>query len=92
MTKHHPATPLPWELDDENQVCASNTLVCRFDHIYEEMEGKDAAYIVHACNQYPRAIELLKQLAGSVSDIHGPHLVDFSAARQFLKEIGENKQ
>jgi hypothetical protein len=44
-----PTTPLPWTLANGH-----------FQHI----TGDDAAYIVHACNAYPKLVTLVKKANG----------------------------
>ena len=56
-----PETELPWE-DNGNEIVAASD---RFCGIAGAVDGEDAAYIVHACNAYPKLVEALKEVAAS---------------------------
>jgi len=91
--KHQPATPLPWEMDEEATICGNNSVVavprCR-----ESAYMDDDAYIVHAANAYPKqvtaALELLDALDREHADEFG---VDTAAAANrlsaLLRSLGE---
>lgn len=52
-------------------------------------QPKDAEYIVHACNNYPKAIELLKEILESDTWQDGMRSSDFFTDKQikeFLKQ------
>lgn len=64
MTNIKPATPLPWKrvangrvlsIPDYGQVTSSDTY------------PRDAAYIVHACNAYPKLVEALREWLANAS-------------------------
>ena len=59
-----PATPLPWKVDENNELppaviedTEDGIGVC------EEMNAQDAAYIVAACNAYPKLVAALREIA-----------------------------
>lgn len=80
MTKHTPATPLPYSVGDidrdtRGQFVRSEyrrgNIACTFG-----ADAKDlAAYIVHACNSYPRLVENAKIFR----EWYAEHFSDFSA-------------
>ena len=90
-----PGTPLPFSVreigvneyptGEFNTICevrgADHTGVA--DHILQF----DAAYIVHACNNYPRLVEALRDMTRR----DGPSLSQVDAARAVLRELGELK-
>ena len=90
-----PAAPLPYRCDshpeeDFAEILSSNDgPVARTTH-------DDAAYIVHACNAYPKLVEALRVAADQIAylqeisgnDKHGP-LDALRDARALLRELGE---
>ena len=88
MTKHTPATPLPWSsfaTDVHGPVPTERThtrkTVANCGHAH-----KDAAYIAHAANAYPRLVEFAQGVAAM-----NPHPSSDRGndARALLREIGE---
>ena len=55
---HKPATPLPW-IDDGSAVIG-NDGGPGFCYVAEQACKSDRAYIVHACNAYPRLVSALR--------------------------------
>jgi len=66
-----PSTPLPWE---------GGTVVCRKLNP-DSNEFSDAAYIVHACNAYPRLMAEREELIGALRDLNA--WCDQNIARPF---------
>lgn len=64
MTK--PATPLPWDWMSNDKEGGAGIVVLRSDGQIEEVAADatraDAAYIVHACNAYPRLVAALREV------------------------------
>ena len=95
-----PATPLPWE---ELPAARSNLVhieagddglhaaVCSIPKSREQ----DAAYIVHACNTYPRLVEALRLLVKAEDEYgDGSNVAVNEAlepAERLLRELGEIK-
>ncbi len=97
-----PATPLPWQQDDDTYILGpdgSSVLAPTLDgeDRGECYEAQDAAYIVHACNAYPRLVEALGDILAVLSHdpdnarlaraIYGNGAAD--KARALLRELGE---
>jgi hypothetical protein len=57
-----PATSLPWKLHGQDREIGSLDLNGAGDYAGAGYSDKDAAYIVHAGNNYPRMVEALRQL------------------------------
>lgn len=96
MTKHAPATPLPWHnatlrTEQEHESGAVGTPYGRF----RVNHNKDAAYIAHAANAYPRLVEALRDALALLDEIHAPSRAFWSGApardrgRTLLRELGE---
>ena len=101
-----PATPLPWKSDKwtshaprtvliDDDACITGKRV-----VAECEEATDAAYVVHACNAYPRLIEALKGARETLgrywfSDVDGESynnddaISDSYAIDDILRELGE---
>ncbi len=95
MTKHTPATPLPWE----TLPAARSNLVhveTSTDHApvcsLPKARADDAAYIAHAANAYPKLVEALRDAANGL-DTTGQTTPQSNAARNnaraLLRELGE---
>lgn len=102
MTKHQPATPLPWKISGLGYLSNNKAVIAATEHVpnlgeqyrHIPMNGVDAAYIVHAANSYPRLIEALQwahqQMTGRGSALRrrfaGQKL---DAQTALLRELGE---
>lgn len=97
MTKHAPATPLPWSTVVPEQTnlawhCArfyrGERLVANID-LTNGPSGEDGGqtlhYIDRACRAYPRLVEALRQLLDPVT--HKPVCIRDASA--LLRELGE---
>ena len=85
MTKHTPATPLPWrfaKMEGGKRLALVNKHGGLISYL--DCSEEKAAYIAHAANAYPKLVEALRQM----SDVHG-RAVD-SIGRQVLRELGED--
>jgi hypothetical protein len=96
MTKHTPATPLPFSVDvspfkiyvhgnaGPRNICESPRL--------DEHSRQDAAYIAHAANAYSKLVEALR-LAANGLDTTGQTTKQSNDARNharaLLRELGE---
>ena len=83
-----PATPLPWTKNDAPVIggiygADDSKLVGA-----NELPRHDAAYIVHACNSYPRLVEALKTHSCNYKIGH-PLVTKPCEICELLKEIGE---
>ena len=91
MTKHTPATPLPWRVVDAS-VYSGKAKVCI---AVEYPNGDSAAYIAHSANAYPKLVEalrgLMEQYVGDRSreNVIGPAGLAADNARSLLKSLGE---
>jgi len=92
-TKHSPATPLPWHFGSAVNpvIWGANSRVCYAD--FHPLYNEDAAYIVAACNAYPRLIAALETVA-ALSDSDGittgkPLSNAIDQASTLLRELGE---
>ena len=79
MTKHTPATPLPWSRKDGH-----------FQHVM----GLDIDYFIHAANAYPRQVIAARELLEALDREHSGELgVEATAAANrldaLLRELGE---
>jgi hypothetical protein len=100
-----PATPLPWSLTTkphsggvqlEIEAAPGNILKNRLIAVAWPQNGadeKDAAYLLHAANSYPRLVEALRACVGAASK---DAVEDFGAvsnaadiALALLRELGE---
>lgn len=82
-----PATPLPWRVLGKHghTIWAGNEIIFQATHPRSRGTGahKDAAYIEHAINAYPRLIEALHKAA-----YNGAFSKD---AERLLRELGETE-
>jgi hypothetical protein len=84
MTKHTPATPLPWEHSMQYVQAVEGHM--SLAHCYG---GGNSSYIAHACNAYPKLVEALRSfnVPRIADDDCAPHLL---AARALLRSLGED--
>ena len=78
MTKHAPATPLPWHLgtrqaeqivyDGKGWAVANATVY--HGHADGAETKANAAYIAHACNKYPQLVQALRAMMEQYSVAH----------------------
>ena len=104
-TAHKPATPLPWALtrkpssgggQNEIEAAPGNILKNRLIAVnwsYGDADDRNAAYIAHACNSYPRLVEALRNLREAISNVSIP-VDSFDAlptqeVDALLRELGE---
>lgn len=96
-TKIKPAAPLPWTRSGQF-INARGILDLIAEVMHREGTHQDAAYIVHACNAYPRLVEVLRELhyraVYAVGDCRdhsdrGAAKVAIDAASALLRELGE---
>ena len=88
--EHKPATPLPWEVDEEATVCANNTVVAFTSTRVSAYQDEDAGYIAHAANAYPKLIAELRKIV--VPDDEGWTIIagkSAASALALLRELGE---
>src|SRR3990167_11495800 len=94
MTKHTPATPLPWSNPITHGVSGRIDPVCVADR------GLDATYIAHAANAYPKLVEALRTLqtrinACELGPVHDGRAIademesECETSRALLRELGE---
>lgn len=104
-TKHEPATALPWiahevnggirgMLDAGAPITGGGLAVARaWEYMRTELHGEraaqNAAYIVHACNEYPRLVGVLRHALVSLSGSESARSVARTLIVEFLKDIGE---
>lgn len=80
MTKHTPATPLPWLADDLPVHASLNKPRLR----------QNRAYAAHAANSYPKLVEALRHLEHVASTRDRQAIEDaLITARDLLRELGE---
>lgn len=90
-----PATPLPWSTGPAIADCFP--LHGRIDAVGSVARGRDAAYIVHACNAYPELVAALQQVAGRPrAEDDGEVTADeinelIALARALLAKLGEGE-
>ena len=100
-TKHVPATPLPWIVNQRKHVCAAST---GFADVATTADGRktqtavdDAAYIAHTANAYPGLVERVNRVAHWQPSVDDERLAvsaidrEIYAARALLRELGELK-
>ena len=87
-----PATPLLWHSEGQRVEGDGNPAGTVAETVAREQYGaKDAAYIVHACNAYPKLVAALRDLAcphdspPSFTD----SLRSLNKARALLRELGK---
>lgn len=88
--KHSPATPLPWAVpgtDGGEYVVCSDGSHGKRRTVAHGYDPQNAAFIVHAANAYPRAIELL-QYCASHAGIGNPLK---GSIQEFLRSLGESE-
>ena len=97
MTVHKPATPLPWRIlhgqdkDGVPRIASKEggiAILCvnhyRGQSGPSKSEQQNAAYIVAACNAYPKLIEMLRNVSGCYE------LIDAKEITQaLLRSLGE---
>lgn len=96
MTKHTPATPLPWRRAPQSRgahrLLAGDKLVGEASH-YNEGAYENAAYIAHTANAYPRLVEALRGMVDVADTLGGnaPEILwrQAEASRALLRELGE---
>jgi hypothetical protein len=81
-----PATPLPWST---GPVMANDSfpLHGRIDAVGNVARGRDAAYIVHACNAYPELVAALRSSERQLSTLGSAFAQD---VRALLAKLGES--
>ena len=84
-----PATPLPWS--SVGPKTAEKTVIMSHSKNLGAFERDDAAYIVHACNAYPKLVEAIHMLLQNPSGEYGHHSNAAGAVKQLLRELGELK-
>lgn len=94
-----PATALPWHLD-ERAICGwlrGNSVPMDVETTVAEVftgGDRDAAYIVHCANSYPRLVQALKDLALCCDGEEGVRAdgsnIQTMAAWGILHELGES--
>lgn len=89
-TKIRPATPLPWEVDEEATICGNNSAVAFTRRRESAYMDEDAAYIAHAANAYPKLVEALRALHKEAGDFYGT-TKNMRKARALLRQLGEDK-
>lgn len=71
MTK--PATPLPWDVQDDTEICSETggvaTTHAAESSVGTRTESEDATYIVTACNAYPQLVEDNKRLREALQKV-----------------------
>jgi hypothetical protein len=87
VTKHTPATPLPWTHQATRKpmmplVAANGEWISSPYNRVGDIE--DFEYIAHAANAYPKLVEALREV------IAGRYEADASRARALLRELGED--
>ena len=91
MTKHKPATPLPWKYNKAvtiHAVSGARRVVCKETH---EEARYDLPYLTHAANAYPRLVATLLGLHQAYSHHHSPQhrAAALSEACSLLMALGE---
>lgn len=93
-----PATSLPWALmdraSDGEYLAGITNMIGKSDPLYhaeahatiDADAAQDAAYIVHACNSYPRLVDALRRVldSGEINNDAASYL----DGRALLREIG----
>jgi hypothetical protein len=97
MTKHTPATPLPWISADcyvEAKAALAGRGIAGVGVIAEtrnedspQADDANASYIAHAANAYPKLVEALRAVLAK--DGHGLRTTGELPARALLRELGE---
>ena len=88
-----PATPVPWEISDSHGLCIHKDEIGIADidsrefskPLSEVKQRKNAAYIVHACNNFPRLVEALRAMI----EEHVVRCPTLNNAETLLRDLGE---
>ncbi len=91
---HKPATSLPWKAGVKHptriigggNVCASTADDGLDEAFPDQKQKEDAAYIVHACNNYKLLVLCVKMMADGDDE---PMSMRKDRARELLRNIGE---
>jgi hypothetical protein len=92
-TKHAPATPLPWHRYNQDRGSI------HFGRALETITGDDDLdFAIHACNAYPKLIEILNMVTGDISNLDPKYPASFESGMAFMmdkaedlkKELGES--
>lgn len=95
MTKHAPATPLPWKTDENDELPPAVIRDNEYGDGIAEVQGEqnDADYIAHAANAYPKLVEALRVIADRPPADDGEHAAEVNwivaTAAALLRELGE---
>lgn len=91
--RHTPATPLPWS----HEIGTNANVLKRSEREQQQIEpAQDVAYIVTACNAYPRLVERVNRVAHWQPSVDDERLAvsaldrEIYEARTLLREIGED--
>jgi hypothetical protein len=76
-----PLNPLPWYSNDDIYISIHSTDPVEDECVCQDLYREDAEYLVLACNNFPKAIELLKNVYDGL-DYQSQGFID-----KFLKEI-----
>lgn len=97
MSKHIPATPLPWKTSGTGYLCGGGAR----QHVIIDAEvlPADLTYINHAANAYPKLVEALRDYAKIINGMHTgtlppcfkPSLETVNSVNYLLHELGEIK-
>jgi hypothetical protein len=99
MTKHTPATPLPWQHGKDRsgriRIFGPDGIECvrALWKCVKTKEQRDAnrAYIAHAANAYPKLVEAARYLAAMVEDINERHAQQGRVmVQELLRSLGED--
>lgn len=93
-TKHAPTTSLPWrgrQHPDDHEAMFHQVNGEQGDCVAAYMPKKDADYVVHACNAYPRLVKVLQTFADihSHEDTREALHAAMKACDLLLEELGE---
>jgi hypothetical protein len=83
-----PQSKLPWFADGLYDICA----LYQDEAVAIELYNEDAEYLVLACNNFPKSIELLKKAMEELQSINSGGLYTTFTHREinkFLEEINE---
>ena len=97
MTKHTPATPLPWHEKQVHLNYQGRVLMHsieggtrRLDDQSGHFTPEDAAYLAHAANAYPKLIDTLRAVNAAVHPFDSiANRLAAAAAYALLRELGE---
>lgn len=88
-----PLNRLPWELYDSSGYITINSPEPNLDDcVCQDLYSNDAEYLVQACNNFPKSIELLKECARFMNTVPNDkeginHYEILKRVDEFLKEI-----